>query len=125
MINVTYAYESVSYWNKEKKQPRCHRRLIGIFNPETGEIKSTTKKKRIAKEIIVKADSGDMSIDRHWLCAKRTFYGATYLFDCIGKETGVTNDLKACFSETYKEILSIAYYLIKLAIGYKPRTSVR
>jgi transposase len=47
-----------------------------------------------------------------WLYAKRTFYGATYLLDSIGKTTGVADDLKTCFPDTYKQILSIAYYLI-------------
>lgn len=43
---------------------------------------------------------------------RRSFYGAAYLFDQIGKQTGVAGDLKACFPDTYKRILSIAYYLI-------------
>ena len=43
---------------------------------------------------------------------ERLFYGATYLFDQIGVVTGVTADLKTCFPATYKQILSIAYYLI-------------
>ena len=43
---------------------------------------------------------------------ERLFYGATYLFDQIGAQTGVTADLRTCFPETYKQILSIAYYLI-------------
>jgi transposase len=34
------------------------------------------------------------------------------LFDQIGIETGITADLKACFPKTYKQILSVAYYLI-------------
>lgn len=34
-----YAYESVSYWDKEKKQPRSKRKYIGRVDPETGEIK--------------------------------------------------------------------------------------
>lgn len=33
-----YAYESISYWDKEKKQPRSKRRYIGRVDPETGEI---------------------------------------------------------------------------------------
>lgn len=33
-----YAYESVSYWDKEKKQPRSKRKYIGRVDPETGEI---------------------------------------------------------------------------------------
>ena len=35
---VKYAYESVSYWDKEKKQPRSKRKYIGRVDPETGEI---------------------------------------------------------------------------------------
>jgi transposase len=42
----------------------------------------------------------------------RSFYGATYLFDRIGKETGVVEDLMTCFPDRYRQILSIAYYLI-------------
>lgn len=33
-----YAYESFSYWDKEKKQPRSKRRYIGRVDPDTGEI---------------------------------------------------------------------------------------
>ena len=43
---------------------------------------------------------------------QRSFYGATYLLDQIGDLTGVTADLKACFPDDYKRILSIAYFLI-------------
>ena len=44
--------------------------------------------------------------------SKRLFYGGTYLFDAIGEKLGITEDLKKCFPDTYKKILSIAYYLI-------------
>lgn len=40
---VTYVYESESYWDKEKKQPRSKRTLIGKVNEETGEIIPTGK----------------------------------------------------------------------------------
>jgi hypothetical protein len=40
------------------------------------------------------------------------FYGANYLFDEIGKQLGISADLKRCYPDTYKQILSIAYYLI-------------
>lgn len=33
-----YAYESISYWDKEKKQPRSKRKYIGKVDPVTGEI---------------------------------------------------------------------------------------
>lgn len=38
---ITYAYESKSYWDKEKQQSRSKRTLIGRVDPETGEIKKT------------------------------------------------------------------------------------
>ena len=33
-----YAFESVSYWDKDKKQPRSKRKYLGKVDPETGEI---------------------------------------------------------------------------------------
>lgn len=35
---VKYAYESVSYWDKEKQQPRSKRKYLGRVDPQTGEI---------------------------------------------------------------------------------------
>ena len=35
---VRYAYESVSYWDKEKKQPRSKRKYVGRVDEATGEI---------------------------------------------------------------------------------------
>ena len=40
---ITYVYESESYWDKEKKQPRNKRKLIGKIDPESGEIIPTRK----------------------------------------------------------------------------------
>jgi hypothetical protein len=43
---VTYIYESKSYWDKEKKQPRSKRTLIGKLDEATGEIIPTGKSGR-------------------------------------------------------------------------------
>ena len=43
-INTTYVYESESYWDKERKQPRSRRKLIGKIDPATGEIVPTGKR---------------------------------------------------------------------------------
>lgn len=43
---VTYVYESTSYWDKEKKQPRSKRTLIGKLDEATGEIVPTGKSGR-------------------------------------------------------------------------------
>ena len=33
-----YAFESISYWDKDKKQPRSKRKYLGKVDPDTGEI---------------------------------------------------------------------------------------
>lgn len=43
---------------------------------------------------------------------KHLYYGATYMFDKLADELGLTADLKVCFPDSYKKLLSIAYYLI-------------
>lgn len=56
---VTYVYESESYWDKEKKQPRSKRTLIGKLDETTGEIIPTGKsgrKKTIPKKTVVITD---------------------------------------------------------------------
>lgn len=41
---ITYVYESESYWDKEKKQPRNRRKLIGKIDPQTGDVVPTRKR---------------------------------------------------------------------------------
>ncbi|MCD8075237.1 MAG: hypothetical protein LUF27_09430 [Lachnospiraceae bacterium] len=41
---TAYVYDSVSYWDKDLKQPRSKRKLIGKLDPDTGEIIPTGKK---------------------------------------------------------------------------------
>lgn len=47
---VTYVYESESYWDKEKKQPRSKRKLISKIDRQTGEIVLTGGRKGRRKE---------------------------------------------------------------------------
>ena len=103
---ITYAYESVSYWDKEKQQSRSKRTLIGRVDSKTGEIVPTDGRCRKKKNTPVKR--GPLPATE----TSRCFYGATYLLDSIGAKLGITDDLKQCFPGTYKQILSIAYYLV-------------
>lgn len=103
---IKYVYESVSYWDKDRKQSRAKRTCIGRIDTETGEIIPTRKRKVPAQ--VKMGKPGPAAITR----TARSFYGATYLFDRIGEETGVARDLKTCFPGSYQQILSIAYYLI-------------
>ena len=44
---VTYVYEVIeNYWDKEKKQSRSKRKLIGKIDPVTGEIVPTSSRGR-------------------------------------------------------------------------------
>jgi len=101
---ITYAYESISYWDKEKKQSRAKRKLIGRVN-DNGEIVPTDGRCRKDKKTKKK-----QSINKP--TTTRSFYGATYLLDAIANKLGLAKDLQKCFGDKYKQILSIAYYLI-------------
>ena len=103
---ITYAYESVSRWDKEKKQSRSTRTLIGRVDAETGSIVPTDG--RMKGEKVPKAPAKELKPPKYI----RLFYGATYLFDMIGEKLGLTEDLRQCFPDMYKEILSLAYYLM-------------
>ena len=46
---ITYAYESISYWDKEKQQPRSKRQYVGRVDDETGEIIPKQDKKSRSK----------------------------------------------------------------------------
>jgi transposase len=105
---ITYAYQSVSYWDKEKKQSRARRTLIGRVDNETGEIVPTDGRNRKKQDEKVPAKRGPKATE----ITHRSFYGATYLLDSIGEQLGIIHDLKQCFPDTYNQILSIAYYLI-------------
>lgn len=105
---ITYAYESISYWDKEKKQSRSKRTLIGRVNIDTKEIVPTDGRGKKDKDESIVKKRGPIPSE----VTSRTFYGATYLFDAIGEKLGIVNDLKSCFAESYKQILSLAYYLI-------------
>lgn len=108
ITGITYAYENNAYWDKDKQQSRAKRKLLGKVDPQTGNIVPTRnyrKKQKVQSNI---SKPGPIPITEY----KRSFFGAIYLFNQIGKITGLTEDIKSCFPENYKKILSIAYYLI-------------
>ncbi|MBK5263498.1 MAG: IS1634 family transposase [Peptostreptococcaceae bacterium] len=105
---ITYAYSNEAYWDKEKQQSRAKRTLLGKIDPVTNEIVPTRSYKKEKESIFVSAKRGPVPITK----IQRSFHGASYLFDQIGKIAGIETDLKLCFPDTYKQLLSIAYYLI-------------
>ena len=47
---TVYVFESTSYWDPATKMPRCHRKLIGKVDPETGQVVPTGKRGRPKKD---------------------------------------------------------------------------
>jgi len=47
---TTYCYESINYWDKEKKKPASKRTLIGKIDPATGEMVPTGGRGRPKKK---------------------------------------------------------------------------
>lgn len=105
---IEYVYEYTTTWNPEKKRAEHKRNYIsknvnGEFVPH--------KKYQLQLELESSKNQvkpGPVPV----IQCKRLFYGATYLFDAIGEKIGVTQDLKSYFPEDYKDILSLAYFLI-------------
>ena len=46
--DVTYLYESISFWDKEMRKTRSVRRLVGKVDPETGNVILTSRRGRQA-----------------------------------------------------------------------------
>ena len=108
---ITYAYETEYYWDKEKKQSRAKRVCIGKVDPVTGEIVPTRGRARKGEAKMLKATPGKTG-PKPFAESKRLYYGATYLLESFSDQIGLTNDLKQCFPDTYKKLLSVAFYLI-------------
>lgn len=105
---ITYVYESKAYWDKEKRQSRAKRTLVGRLDPATGNVIPTDGRGRRRRDMFPEEAARHHAIPN----IKRRFAGATYLFDAIAKTTGVADDLKECFPTDWKALLSVAYYLI-------------
>ncbi len=97
---VTYVYEAVSYWDKEKKQPRNRQVCIGKLDPETKDFipsKSLDSKQAAARDPEVTASA--------------EIVGPTIVLDAISERLGLSKLLKKCLPTEHLEIMSMAYYL--------------
>ena len=108
---ITYAYETTYRWDKEKKQSRATRKCVGKVDPQSGEIISTRGRGKKGETVHPKTH-GEKPGPKPFVTKKHLFWGATYLLESIANEIGLTHDLKICFPDIYKQILSIAFYLI-------------
>ncbi|MBS4457069.1 transposase, partial [Aerococcaceae bacterium zg-A91] len=98
---ITYVYESTSYYDKEKKQSRPKRKLIGKIDPETGEIVPTTP--RTAPKKKRQTDTNTY---------RQKHYGVRSLFQQIANKLQLFKGLEAIFGEKGRDIFELACYLI-------------
>ena len=105
---ITYVYESVAHWDKEKRQSRAVRKLIGRLDPKTGVVHPTDGRGKRRRDMFPEEAASHAQIPN----IKRRFAGATCLFDGICRTSGVLEDLRRCFPDEWDAILSVAYYLI-------------
>ena len=105
---TTYVYESENYWDREKKQSRSRRVCVGKLDDTGNFVPSARFSKPVPESVAVTPKRGPVSA----VHTRRLYYGATYLLDQIGLKLGIIADLKECFPDSYRQILSVVYYLI-------------
>ena len=108
---ITYAYETTYYWDKEKQQSRAKRTCIGKVDPNTGNIVPTRGRSQ-KKELPVSTDTNGKPRPSVYIESQHLYYGATYLLETFADKLGLTADLRSCFPDCYKRLLSIAFFLI-------------
>lgn len=104
---VTYVYESVSFWDKEKKQSRNKQVCIGKLDPATKEY---IPSKRLQAGV-PNAVSAPTNEDHLPSKVTATIVGPSIILDAFAKRLGLEKLLKAAFPDSYRQILSMAYYL--------------
>jgi len=99
---TVYAYENISYWDKNTKTTRHRRKCVGHVDAITGEVVPNHKKGRATKEATISTSKK---------CSVKGI-GITLLLDHIADETGLRKTLKSVFKDDWQKILTCAYYLV-------------
>lgn len=97
---VVYVYESVSFWDKEKRQPRNKKVCIGKLDAEGKFIPS----KRLSPEHSAVRDPA--------VAASAQVVGASAVLTSFAERLGLSTLLKRCVGESYEAVLAMAYYLV-------------
>lgn len=88
-----YVYEAESYWDKEKRQPRQHRKFLGRKDIISGEIVNTKVKDKSRP-------------------VKSLDFGNIYFLKEISTQLGIIDILKETIPDKYNEVLGLIYYTI-------------
>ena len=99
----TYVYEAVAIWNPEKKRSEQKRVYIGTKN-KNGDFIPNRKYHELY--------GYDTNDKQPAIAIKTLDYGATFLFERIGEQIGLTRVLQECFPDKWQEILACAWHII-------------
>lgn len=97
---TTYVYESISYWDKKKKQPRNRQVCIGKLDPLSGAF---VPSRRLKPEQAAVRDPA--------VTARAEVIGPSMILDVLTDRLRLTGRLKESFPNCYKELQTMAYYL--------------
>jgi len=100
---TTYVYSiEECYWDKKKKSPRNKQVCLGKLNPKTGKIIPSKRRSRIVERAI--AAPGVTAISR--------VAGPYLVLEQITTQHGLDKLLKKCFSDKWKFMLSLVYFIV-------------
>ena len=102
-----YVYDDYPYWDKDKKQNRHNRDYVGRLGPNGEFIPNKAYKKRMEQD----ENKGENALPETKI-ANRVYFGSTFLLNRIGEDIGIESDIKRAFPNSYKELLSLAFYLV-------------
>jgi len=103
---VTYVYESVSSWDKDKQQARSKQICIGKIDPVSGEVIPSRRLQTKSLTASVAATQ-----EAKPLIATAAVVGPSLILDILSKRLGLAKILKSVFPEFHEQILTMAYYL--------------
>lgn len=99
----TYVYENTTYWDKNLKKCKHHRKIMGHLDPNTGEIVPNHKKGDNKPQTQSNVPHGHCTVSST---------GIERLLNRAVDDIGLKTTLKTVFPEDWEQILTCAYYLV-------------
>jgi len=99
---ITYAYESHSYWDKEKKMTRAKRTLVGRINTDTGEIVPTDGRGKKDKAKV--SPTEELDYKKLYGALEKKYAGLETLNEALRRENNALGTLNKALRRENKEL---------------------
>lgn len=128
---VTYVYESTSYWDKHKKQPRNKQVCIGKLDPVSGELILSKRFQKgytapVLCTLTPESAASDVALTLPEVISQipeliasesvktvtAETVGPSIILDALHQRLGLEDILKKCFPKIHHLIQLMAYYLV-------------